>query len=191
MKAPKPLPPHELYPIETLIEYSWNSKVHTQEQIHRIANSISRFGWASPIAVNEDNVILSGHGRYQAAKLLKLAKVPVVKIIGLTEAEQKAYRIIDNKTAADTSYDLGNLELEVKSLADMGYDTTPFHFEEFKFTPEPEPEKEKEPDATVATEWIGKITLKVSADQIDSFEQRLDELVREFEGITKETKRAK
>jgi hypothetical protein len=121
---------------------------------------------------------------------LKLAKVPVVKKVGLTDAEKKAYRIVDNKTAADTSYDLGNLELEVKSLAEMGYDVTPFHFEEFKFEAEPEPEeKEKDPEPEVA--WIGQIKLKVPADVIDSFEGRLDELVREFEGITKETKRAK
>lgn len=189
MKAPSPLPPSELVSIDSITPYQFNSKIHTPEQIKRIAESITRFGWIQPIAVDEDNIILAGHGRLQAAKLLKLTKVPVVKIIGLPEADKITARIADNKTAADTSYDLGNLEIEINRLVEMEYDTTPFHFEEFKFTPEPE--EEKEPEGEVKTEWIGKITLKVSADQIDSFEQRLDELVREFEGITKETKRAK
>lgn len=174
----------------SLIPYQWNSKTHTQEQIHRIANSITRFGFNQPIVVDEQNIIVAGHGRYQAAQLLKLEKVPVVKLEKLTESEKRAYRIIDNKTAADTTYDFGNLELEVKALVDAGYDTTPFHFEEFKFEPEPAPEpEEKEPEPE--TVWVGQIKLKVPADLIDSFESRLDELVREFEGITKETKRVK
>ncbi len=175
--------------INSIIPYQWNSKVHTQEQIHRIANSITRFGFNQPIVIDSDNIILAGHGRYQAAQLLKLQKVPVVKAANLTESEKRAYRIIDNKTAADTGYDLGNLELEVKALAEAGYDAAVFHFEEFKFEPEPMPEPEPEPETEKQAEWVGKITLKVSADQIDSFEQRLDDLIREFEGITKETKR--
>lgn len=188
-KTPKQLPPVEQLAIDALIEYSFNSKVHTQEQIHRIAESIVRFGWIQPIAVDSDNIILAGHGRLEAAKLLKLAKVPVVKILNLTEAEKITVRIADNKVAADTSYDYGNLEMEVLKLEQLEYDATPFHFEEFKFSPEPEEEKEKEPEA--GTTWIGQIKLRVPADIIDSFESRLDDLVREFDGVTKETKRMK
>lgn len=174
--------------ISTIKPYQWNSKSHSQEQIKRIAESITRYGWVQPIVVDADNVIVVGHGRYQAAQLLKITKVPAVRVTTLTESEIRSLRIVDNKVAADTSWDLGNLELEVRALADAGYDVEPFHFEEFKFQ---EPPEEVESKQEPKTEWIGQIKLKVSADQIDSFEARLDELCREFEGIVKETKRAK
>jgi hypothetical protein len=176
--------------INTILPYAWNSKVHTQEQITRIANSISRFGFNQPLVIDEQNIILVGHGRFQAAQMLKLKKVPVVKLVDLSDSEKRAYRVIDNKVAADTSWDLGNLEIEVKALAEAGYDAEVFHFEEFKFEPEPEPEPTPEPEEK-EHQWCGEIKIKISADQIDSFEQRLDDLIREFEGVVKETKRVK
>lgn len=176
--------------ISKLIPYAFNNKIHTQEQIHNIANSIKRFGFLVPIVVDEDNMILSGHGRYYAAQLLNLDEVPVHQVSGLTETEKRAYRIVDNKVAADTSYDMRNIEIEIQSLAEAGFQIEEFNFDDFQFEP-PEEELEEQKKEEPEGKWIGQIKLKVSADEIDSFEEDLDSLIKKFNSVTKETKRAR
>ena len=53
--------------VSELIEYKNNAKIHTKKQIRQIANSIEEFGFNDPIEIDENNMILSGHGRYEAA----------------------------------------------------------------------------------------------------------------------------
>lgn len=178
--------------IETLIPYQFNNKIHTTTQIDRIANSISQFGFNQPIVIDEQNVILVGHGRFEAAKKLGLKKIPILRKINLTEAQKKAYRIVDNKTASDTSYDLNNLELEVRALEELKFDVEPFAFDEFKFKEEPPPAP---PDDDKGDEqphtWVGQIKLKVPAEDIDHFEADLDALLKKYNNVSKETKRVK
>lgn len=177
--------------IESLIPYQFNNKIHTATQVDRIANSISQFGFNQPIVIDEQNIVLVGHGRLEAAKKLGLKTVPIVRKTDLTEAQKKAYRIVDNKTASDTSYDLNNLELEVRALEEMKFDVEPFAFDEFKFAEEPhvDTDDEKEPEET--GKWVGQIKLKVPAEEIDHFEADLDDLLKKYDGISKETKRVK
>lgn len=89
----------ELVDIDDLIPYSNNPKDHPSEQVDKIASSIKNYGWDQPIVVDGENEIIKGHGRLQAAKKLQLGQVPVIKRTDLTEAEAKAARIADNKTA--------------------------------------------------------------------------------------------
>lgn len=108
--------------IEKIIPYGLNNRVHSEEQIERIAKSISEFGFNQPIVVDEDNVILVGHGRYEAAKKLKLKEVPVLKVLGLDETKKRAYRILDNKLQNDSTWDFENLESEIEFLKDQDFD---------------------------------------------------------------------
>ena len=78
--------------LDKIISYSFNNKKHTITQVNHIANSINEFGFNQPIVVDENNVILVGHGRLEAAKKLGLESVPVYKHVGLTET-QNNYRI--------------------------------------------------------------------------------------------------
>ena len=179
-------------PIESVVPYALNNKIHTPEQIDRIANSISMFGFNQPICIDEKNVVLVGHGRLAAAKKLGLRAVPAIKLLNLTETGKKAYRIIDNKTASDTAYDLGNLKLEVAALEELKFDVSAFHFEEFKLDPPPaEQDGEEEEKEPTGEEWIGQIKLSVPADCIDAFEAELIEIMGRYHGISKETKRVK
>lgn len=77
--------------------YGQNAKRHTAKQVAHVAASIERFGWVQPIVCDSEGVIVIGHCRYEAAKRLKLAEVPVVVAEGLTDAEIKALRLADNK----------------------------------------------------------------------------------------------
>ena len=58
----------ENFTLEKLIPYSSNNRVHNELQIDRIAESISEFGFNQPIVIDEDNVILVGHGRFEKRK---------------------------------------------------------------------------------------------------------------------------
>lgn len=65
--------------------YEKNAKKHDKTQIDNVAESIKQFGFAQPLVVDKDNVLIIGHCRLIAAKQLKLREVPVVKMEELTE----------------------------------------------------------------------------------------------------------
>ena len=73
-----------------------NAKKHPDSQLKQIAQSIKAFGWQQPIVVDKAVVIIVGHGRLEAAKLLGLEDVPAITV-DLTEEQAKAYRLADNK----------------------------------------------------------------------------------------------
>lgn len=108
--------------LDQIIPYEFNNRTHPQQQIDRIANSISLFGFNQPIVVDESNTILVGHGRWAAAKKLGMVKAPVLLRAGLSETDKRAYRILDNKLQNDSGWDYNNLELELGSLEDSGFD---------------------------------------------------------------------
>ena len=100
-----------------LIPYTNNVKEHPDEQVKKIASSIKNYGWDQPIVVDGSNEIIKGHGRLQAAEVLGLNEVPVIQRSDLSNAEARASRIADNKTAESPWLD-DELETEVGVLAD-------------------------------------------------------------------------
>lgn len=108
----------ELVPVESLIPYSNNPKEHPQDQVRKIASSIKNYGWDQPIVVDGDGEIIKGHGRMQAAELLGLDEVPVIRREDLSDAEAKASRIADNKTA-EAPWDDDRLSMELEVLAEQ------------------------------------------------------------------------
>lgn len=84
--------------IDELMPYQRNQKDHPEEQIRNLANSLKRFGWRQPVVIDENNVIVIGHGRVLAAKSLGMETAPVIRADDLTEDEIRELRIIDNKT---------------------------------------------------------------------------------------------
>ena len=107
----------QLVALDSLIPYSNNPKEHPDEQVQKIASSIKNYGWDQPIVVDADNEIIKGHGRMQAAELLGLDDVPVIKREDLSDAEAKASRIADNKTAESAWLD-EPLEAELELLTE-------------------------------------------------------------------------
>ena len=55
--------------------YENNAKIHPEWQVEQIKNSIIEFGFNDPIAIDENNVIIEGHGRYLALKELDYTEV--------------------------------------------------------------------------------------------------------------------
>ena len=98
---------------------SHNLRTHSAKQIRQIANSIVAFGFRNPLLVSEDGELIAGHGRYQAAKLLGLAKVPVIVVAGLSPAKRRALAIADNKIAENAGWDRERLAIEIPELTGL------------------------------------------------------------------------
>lgn len=105
----------------SLIPYINNAKIHPPEQIAKIAASIAEFGFDQPIVVDDQGIIIKGHGRLAASLLLGLKRVPVVVRTDLTPSEVKAARLADNKTA-ESPWDEELLRLELAALQEHAYD---------------------------------------------------------------------
>jgi len=60
--------------VASLRPYSRNARTHSKKQIRQIGRSIERFGFTNPVLISDDNEIIAGHGRVEAAKLLGLAR---------------------------------------------------------------------------------------------------------------------
>lgn len=99
-----------------------NARTHSKAQIKQIAASIEEFGFTNPVLIDEANTILAGHGRVEAAKLLKLKDVPVVRIEHMSEEQKRAYVIADNQLALNAGWDDALLAGELQALADLGFD---------------------------------------------------------------------
>ena len=112
----------EYIEIEKLKHFDDNSKIHTKEQIKHIANSIIEFGFNDPIGIaGEDNVVLEGNGRIEAAKLLEIKKLPCVRLDHLSEKERSAYVIAHNSTNLETGFDDGILYDQLRKLQEFNF----------------------------------------------------------------------
>ena len=111
-------------PTDTLVPYKFNSRTHPKSQVDQLAAAIERFGFTQPIIINSSNTILAGHGRYEAAKQLGLKEVPCRLVDGLSQDEQRAYVIADNKIAEQSDWDHSNLLHELSAIdgLDLGED---------------------------------------------------------------------
>jgi len=78
----------EMINIDLIKPYEMNAKKHPRKQIKQVAKSIKEFGFNQPIVIDKDNIIIVGHGRYEASKLLKLKEVPILKL-DLTKEQAK------------------------------------------------------------------------------------------------------
>lgn len=106
-------------PIGSLSAYAQNNRTHKAAGIAKIADSIAQFGFVVPILVDGAGVIIAGHGRFEAAKRLGLANVPVVVVDHLSDAEVRALRIADNRLAELSDWNEDALRLEFEDLAEL------------------------------------------------------------------------
>ena len=120
----------EEMPVDSLVPYARNAKVHTEVQVDQIASSISEFGFNDPVAVwhNEagESEIVEGHGRVLAAKKLGLQTVPVITLDALTDEQRRAYALVHNKLTMNTGFDFELLDAELQALefdwGSLGFD---------------------------------------------------------------------
>ncbi|HHT4259140.1 TPA: ParB/Srx family N-terminal domain-containing protein [Klebsiella variicola] len=115
----------------TLIPYEKNAKKHDEKQISDLAIAIKKRGFDQPITVDKDRVIITGHGRREAALVAGLALVPVIIRGDLTESEVRAKRLEDNRLAS-IDYDAIKLQEELVALVDTDVEIFGFDERELK-----------------------------------------------------------
>ena len=110
---------------DELIPYVNNPR-DNDAAVEKVAASIKEFGFKNPIIIDKDNVIVSGHTRLKAAKMLGLEEVPCILAGNLTEQQLREFRIIDNKTQELADWDLELMREELESI--QGIDMSEFGF---------------------------------------------------------------
>ncbi len=108
-----------------------NARRHSKKQIEQIAASIRSFGFNTPILIDQTNTLIAGHGRLEAAKLLGLVKVPIVRLEHLSGSQRRAFMLADNRIAELSTWDEDMLaiELEELTLCDDPFEITDTGFE--------------------------------------------------------------
>src|SRR5438093_5637501 len=114
------MPPKlEWIAVDALTPNARNARTHSKKQIRQIADSITGFGFLVRLLIDEGGVVIAGHGRYAAAKLLGLEQVPAIKVQGLSEAKRRALALADNKIGENAGWDRELLATELPELAEI------------------------------------------------------------------------
>ena len=119
----------EYIPIEDIKPYENNAKLHPQEQIQQIKNSILEFGFDDPIAIWKDNIIIEGHGRLVAAQELGYKEIPVIRLDDLTDEQRRAYTLVHNKLTMNSGFDIEMLNIELGGIDRIDMSDFGFEFE--------------------------------------------------------------
>lgn len=104
--------------VKDIKTYERNPKVHSSEQIGKLAAVFDKYGFDVPIVLDDNNMVIKGHARLAAAKKLKWDKVPVIYRRDLTEQQVKASRIADN-VVAEAYWDMPALIAELEALYNL------------------------------------------------------------------------
>lgn len=117
--------------IHSILPYARNPRCN-QGAITKVAASIKEFGFKQAILVDREQTIITGHTRWLAAQQLGMTQVPVVVDEVLSPSQVKAYRLADNRTAQEATWDDDLLALELGDLSacDFDLDLTGFDAEE-------------------------------------------------------------
>ena len=122
----------ELLAIDKIKMYENNAKLHPREQIEQIKKSILEFGNNDPIAVDEHNVIIEGHGRFVALKELGYDEVEIIRLSHLTDEQKRAYILAHNKLTMNSGFDMDILELELEDITNINMEDFGFDFEDIE-----------------------------------------------------------
>lgn len=134
-------------PIKDLIPYDRNAKKHDETQIKNVMESIKQFGFAQPLVVDKNNVVIIGHCRLIAAKRLKLKTVPTLCMDELTDEQVKKLRLLDNKLN-ESEWDFDFLAKDIPELDFSDFDIDwelPEIEEEVEIVEDDAPELPEEP----------------------------------------------
>lgn len=115
----------EYVDLNDITPYSFNAR-DNEEAIPAVAESIRAFGFLVPCVIDSNNVLIAGHTRTEAAKLLGMTEVPCVRAADLTQEQVNAFRLIDNKVSELARWDHDLLAGEVSKLSEIALDWTKF-----------------------------------------------------------------
>lgn len=152
----------EYVPLSSLKKYEANPRVHSEEQLKALEATIDAVGFNQPIGVDDDLMILTGHGRSMVAERLGYDEVPIVKLSHLSPEQQQAYITLDNKMSDMGGWDQ---DLLAKQLEDLSAN---FNFQNFGFSDHDISEILKSVAPSIDSEKIN--VEELNSEEIDSEE---------------------
>lgn len=156
----------EAWPVDRPKPYAKNPR-RNDAAVEKVAASIREFGWAQPIVVDGDGVIIIGHTRLKAAKKLGLKTVPVLVRADLTPEQVAALRLADNKTAELAEWDEPLLAAELDALVGA------VDMEQFGFGDAPEPTDGESREIDPSEIFDAGVSLVVECDGDADAEEKL------------------
>lgn len=111
--------------LNDITPYPFNPR-DNEKAIPAVAESIRAFGFLVPCVIDHNNVLVAGHTRTEAAKLLGMQEVPCIRADHLTQEQINAFRLIDNKVSEAASWDHDLLSGEISKLSEINLDWTKF-----------------------------------------------------------------
>lgn len=144
-------------PVADVRPYPGNPRRNGQA-VAKVAASIQEYGWRQPIVVDPDMIVVAGHTRLLAALRLGLTEVPVHVARGLSEAQLRAYRLMDNRSHEEADWDDAHLAEELRGLKLEGFDLTltGFDTEELERLLRSIGEEVKDPDTAPPLEAVSR-----------------------------------
>jgi DNA modification methylase len=112
----------ELRAIDSLRTNPRNARTHSKKQVAQIAASIQEFGFVNPVLIDENCMIVAGHGRVAAADMLGMTTVPTILLTHLTPEQVRAYVLADNRLAELAGWDKDILRIELGELIELDLD---------------------------------------------------------------------
>lgn len=119
----------ENIPVSEIKQYKRNAKNHPEQQINVLMKSIKEFGFLNPIILDENNEVIAGHGRLEAAKKLGMKEVPCIRAMELNPEQVIAYRLADNRIAELGNLDSSILMQDLEFLKLSGFDMPTIGFD--------------------------------------------------------------
>lgn len=155
----------ERRPLKSLTPYVSNPRLHSPAQVGQIAAAMKEWGWTTPVLVDEEGVIICGHGRVMAAEKLGLAEVPVMVARGWTDAQKRAYVIWDNQSTLNGSWDEQLLRAELGELQKLDFELSLTGFDDVRLAtfiggnpgegdPEEAPAPQERPISRTGDLWV-------------------------------------
>lgn len=126
----------EYVKVDDLIPYANNPR-NNDDAVEYVARSIEKVGFKVPMVIDKDNVIITGHTRLKAARMLGYEEVPCIRADDLSEEEIKLFRIADNRVSEFATWDYDKLDLELEDLAEMNVDLGDLGLDFTSFLDEP------------------------------------------------------
>lgn len=112
----------EEWPIDRPIDYPKNARKWSKDALRKVGMSLQQYGWRQPLVVDTSEIIVIGHLRRAAARLIGMTVCPVHVARDLTPAQIQGLRLADNRVHEESTWDFGLLAEDLAALKILDFD---------------------------------------------------------------------